>query len=93
MCSLGNNQILMPRVFFTQVTIRASLTGKTPTQHCSFDRTGITVRPDSISQRASQPLIKSKSNVTGAVKANTGPPSKKQCGNSTRNNLALRNLR
>lgn len=83
-------------MFFTQVTIRASLTGKAPTQHSSSDQTGtVTISPDSVGERASQPLMKSKakSNVTGAVKANMGPPSKKQCGDSTRNNLALRNLR
>ncbi|CAF99578.1 unnamed protein product, partial [Tetraodon nigroviridis] len=77
----------------TKVTIRASHTGKPPMQHSSPDRTGITVSPDSVSPRASHPLSKPRSNVSGAVKANMGPSSKKPCGDSTRSNLALRNLR
>lgn len=83
-------------MFCTQVTIRASLTGKAPTQHSSSDRPGmVTISPDSVGERASHAVIKSKAKSTGpgAVKASMGPPSKKQCGDPSRNNLALRNLR
>lgn len=83
-------------MFFTQVTIRASLTGKAPAQHSSSDRPGtVTLSPDCVGERASPAVIRSKakSTVTGAVKAGVGPPSKKQSGDPSRNNLALRNLR
>ncbi|XP_029701816.1 zinc finger protein 280D isoform X2 [Takifugu rubripes] len=79
----------------TKVTIRASLTGKAPTQHSSSDRPStVTISPDGVGERASQAVVKSraKSTGTGAVKASMGPPSKKQCGDPSRNNLALRNL-
>ncbi|XP_040899935.1 zinc finger protein 280C isoform X2 [Toxotes jaculatrix] len=79
----------------TKVTIRASLTGKTPVVPISPDRSGFTVSPDtSFTQQTKTPVSvsKSKSNVSGAGKAKT-TQSKKQDSRTSKHNLALRNLR
>ncbi|XP_039987153.1 zinc finger protein 280C-like isoform X2 [Xiphias gladius] len=80
----------------TKVTIRASLTGKTPVVPISPDRSSFTISPDTlrISQKTKPPVnvSKSKSNVSGAGKPKT-TQSKKQEGRTTKHNLALRNLR
>lgn len=83
-------------MFSFQVTIRASLTGKTPVVPISPDRSSFTISPDTlrISQKTKPPVnvSKSKSNVSGAGKPKT-TQSKKQEGRTTKHNLALRNLR
>ncbi|XP_070760562.1 zinc finger protein 280C-like [Enoplosus armatus] len=80
----------------TKVTIRASLTGKTPTLPISPDRSGFIVSPETLSfnQQTKPPVSvsKSKSNVSGAGKAKT-TQSKKQDGRTTKHNVALKNLR
>ncbi|XP_044047771.1 zinc finger protein 280C isoform X2 [Siniperca chuatsi] len=79
----------------TKVTIRASLTGKTPTLPISPDRSGFIVSPEtqSFNQQTKPPVSvsKSKSNVSGVGKAKT--QSKKQAVRTTKHNLALKNLR
>lgn len=80
----------------TKVTIRASLTGKTPTLPTSPDRSGFIVTSETLSfNQQTKPLVgvsKSKSNVSGAGKAKTNQ-SKKQINRTTKHNLALRSLR
>ncbi|XP_050934319.1 zinc finger protein 280D [Lates calcarifer] len=80
----------------TKVTIRASLTGKTPVLPTSPDRSGFTVTPEtlSFSQQTRSPVCvsKAKLNISGAGKAKMNQ-SKKQDGRTTKHNLALRNLR
>ncbi|XP_071345335.1 zinc finger protein 280C isoform X2 [Trachinotus anak] len=78
----------------TKVTIRASLTGKTPIVQISPERSGFSPETQSLSQQTKPPvsLSKSKSNVSGAGKTKT-TQNKKQDGRNNKHNLALRNLR
>ncbi|XP_070684146.1 zinc finger protein 280C isoform X2 [Pempheris klunzingeri] len=80
----------------TKVTIRASLTGKTPIQPTSSDRSGFIVGSDTLtfSQQIKPPVSvsKSKSNASGAGKAKA-TQNKKQDGRTTKHNVALKNLR
>ncbi|XP_076583785.1 zinc finger protein 280C isoform X2 [Chaetodon auriga] len=80
----------------TKVTIRASLTGKTPTLPVSPERSGFIVSSEtqSFSQQTKPPISvsKSKSNISVAGKNKT-TPSRKQDGRNTKHNLVLRNLR
>ncbi|XP_051793026.1 zinc finger protein 280C isoform X5 [Acanthochromis polyacanthus] len=80
----------------TKVTIRASLTGKTPALPASPDRSGFIVTPETanFNDFKSKPLVgvsKSKSTVSGVGKAKT-TQSKKQEGRTSKHNLSLRNL-
>ncbi|KAK5873939.1 hypothetical protein PBY51_018933 [Eleginops maclovinus] len=72
----------------TKVTIRASLTGKTPTMHSSNDQSSLVVTPESFNQQTKPPVGVSKSNVS-AAKAKTS----KKKGPYNRHNLSLKNLR
>lgn len=85
----------MHNVVSSQVTIRASLSGKPPTLPSSPDRSGIIVNPESVNQQTKPPVSvsKSKSYVSGASKARTTQTSKKQDGHSSKHNLALTTLR
>ncbi|KAE8297070.1 Zinc finger protein 280C [Larimichthys crocea] len=79
----------------TKVTIRASLTGKTPTNPTSHDRQFVVSQeaPGFNQQtKSSVGVSKSKSNVSGAQKAKA-TQNKKQNGRTTKHNLALRNVR
>lgn len=80
---------------FSQVTIRASLSGKAPMMPGSPNQCGITVKPECFSQQSKSPVSmwKSKSNVSAARKAKTTSVSKKQDGIKTKHNLALTSLR
>ncbi|XP_028436746.1 zinc finger protein 280C isoform X3 [Perca flavescens] len=81
----------------TKVTIRASLTGKTPTLATSPDQSGFTVSPETLSfnpqTKPPVSLSKFKSNSSGAGKAKTTPSKKQDSRNTPKHNLALRNLR
>ncbi|XP_049458400.1 zinc finger protein 280C isoform X1 [Epinephelus fuscoguttatus] len=79
----------------TKVTIRASLTGKTPSLPTSPDRPSFTVTPESFNQQTKPPVSasKSKSNYSAAGKAKATQSSKKQNCRTSKHNLALRNLR
>lgn len=83
-------------VFNFQVTIRASLTGKTPISPISSDRSGLIVSPETLTfnQQTKSPasVSKSKSNVSAAGKTKT-TQSKKQNSRTTKHNLSLKNLR
>ena len=79
-------------VLSAQVTIRASLTGKTPTLPTSPDRQFV-VSPDTLSfnQQTSPPgsAFKSKANVAGVKKTKKTKARKLE----DKHNLVLRNLR
>ncbi|XP_068166825.1 zinc finger protein 280C isoform X2 [Antennarius striatus] len=74
----------------TKVTIRASLTGKTPPMPIFSDHSGIVVGPR-YHQQIKLPDNMSKSKSNGAGKANA-TQNKKQDGRTSKHNLALRNL-
>uniref|UniRef100_A0A3B4XF47 Zinc finger protein 280D n=1 Tax=Seriola lalandi dorsalis TaxID=1841481 RepID=A0A3B4XF47_SERLL len=69
----------------TKVTIRASLTGKTPVVQISPERSGFTPETLSFSQQTKPPVSvsKSKSNVSGAGKAKTAQNKKASGGRHT----------
>ncbi|XP_030575886.1 zinc finger protein 280C isoform X3 [Archocentrus centrarchus] len=79
----------------TKVTIRASLTGKSPTLPVSPDRPGFVISTESPSlnhqMKAPVTVSKSKSTASEAGKAKT-PQNKKQNARCPKHNLALRNL-
>ncbi|XP_078105409.1 zinc finger protein 280C isoform X1 [Sander vitreus] len=81
----------------TKVTIRASLTGKTPTLATSPDQSGFIVSPETLSfNPQTKPPVsvsKFKSNISGVGKAKTTPSKKQDSRNTPKHNLALRNLR
>ncbi|XP_034728322.1 zinc finger protein 280C isoform X2 [Etheostoma cragini] len=81
----------------TKVTIRASLTGKTPTLVNSPDQSGFIVSPEtqSFNPQTKPPASASKfkSNISGAGKAKATPSKKQDNRNTPKHNLALRNLR
>lgn len=72
---------------FSQVTIRASLSGRSPALPDSTKQCGITVKPECFSQQ-----LKAKSDVA-PKKNKTSPMSKKLRKPNTNHNLALSNLR
>ncbi|XP_029354063.1 zinc finger protein 280C isoform X2 [Echeneis naucrates] len=78
----------------TKVTIRASLSGKTPLLQVSPERAGAASETLSSSHQNKSPasVSKSKTNMSGAGKAKT-TQSKKQDSRTNKHNLALRNLR
>ncbi|XP_071381294.1 zinc finger protein 280C [Centroberyx affinis] len=80
----------------TKVTIRASVTGKTPILPNSPERSGFNVSPEAPSfkpqTKAPVSISKSKSNISGAGKAKP-PQIKKQERRTSKHNVALRNLR
>lgn len=86
----------MQIVFSLQVTIRASLTGKTPISPVSPDRSGLIVSPETLTfnQQTKPPasVSKSKSNVPAAGKTKM-TQNKKQNNRTTKHNLSLKNLR
>uniref|UniRef100_A0A8D0A7G6 Zinc finger protein 280D n=1 Tax=Sander lucioperca TaxID=283035 RepID=A0A8D0A7G6_SANLU len=81
----------------TKVTIRASLTGKTPTLATSPDQSGFIVSPETLSfnpqTKPPVSISKFKSNISGVGKAKTTPSKKQDSRNTPKHNLALRNLR
>lgn len=87
----------MHMVFSLQVTIRASLTGKTPTLATSPDQSGFIVSPETLSfnpqTKPPVSISKFKSNISGVGKAKTTPSKKQDSRNTPKHNLALRNLR
>ncbi|XP_040021209.2 zinc finger protein 280C isoform X1 [Gasterosteus aculeatus] len=80
----------------TKVTIRASLTAKTPALQTSPDRFGIIVGTEAASSnQQTKPTVgasRAKANISAAGKAKM-TPSKKQTGRTTKHNLALKNVR
>lgn len=79
-----------------KVTIRASLTAKTPALQTSPDRFGIIVGTEAASSnQQTKPTVgasRAKANISAAGKAKM-TPSKKQTGRTTKHNLALKNVR
>ncbi|XP_035016344.2 zinc finger protein 280C isoform X2 [Hippoglossus stenolepis] len=80
----------------TKVTIRASVSGKTPLAPTSPERSAVTVTPGimCVTSPTSPPVSvsKAKSNMAGAAKGK-GTQSKKKETRPSKHNLALRNLR
>lgn len=80
-----------------QVTIRASLNGRTPVLPVSSDQTGLIVNTVtlSLSQQSKPPVSvsKSKSNISAADKTQKATQNKKQHGRNANHNLSLKNLR
>lgn len=82
-------------VVSSQVTIRASITGKSPALPNSPDRSGFTVSSETLSfnQQTKPPVSVSKSKSDGsAAGKNKMTQGQKQQRNKTKHNLALRNL-
>lgn len=82
-------------VISSQVTIRASITGKSPALPNSPDRSGFTVSSETLSfnQQTKPPVSVSKSKSEGsAAGKNKMTQGQKQQRNKTKHNLALRNL-
>ncbi|XP_032369979.1 zinc finger protein 280C isoform X2 [Etheostoma spectabile] len=81
----------------TKVTIRASLTGKTPTLVTSPDQSGFIVSPETLSfnpqTKPPGSVSKFKSNISGAGKTKASQSKKQDNRNTPKHNLALRNLR
>ncbi|XP_058485480.1 zinc finger protein 280C isoform X3 [Solea solea] len=74
----------------TKVTIRASLTGKTPATPVSSEHCGVTVTPEKQS-KAALSASKSKLSVSAAAKGKTSRSKKKELQNS-KHNVSLDNL-